>query len=107
VGTYGGGILRLDSNGRFQSFNVAGDPGGATSRDIVVNPGAMLATDGHVFVGTLGKGLYVYSREFDRWTRIEAGLPSTNVTAFAAAGGILYVGTDNGLVRIPEQEFDR
>lgn len=108
VGTYGGGILRLDSNGHFQSFDGAGDTGAdAAARDFVVNPGAMLATDHHVFVGTLGRGLYVYNRESDRWTRIEDGLPSTNVTALAAAGGILYVGTDNGLVRISEQEMDR
>lgn len=112
VGTYGGGILRLDSNGKFQSFdlpgNAAGDPGAdATARDVVVNPGAMLATDRNVFAGTLGRGLYVYDRESDRWRRVEQGLPSGNVTALAASGGILYVGTDNGLVRIAEQEFER
>ena len=30
------------------------------------------------------------------------GLPSKNVTALAAGGGYLYIGTDNGLVRIAE-----
>ena len=100
VGTYGAGIIRLDSNGHFQTFENA-------SANFVVNPGAMRATDRHVFVGTLGKGLWVYDRESERWTRIEDGLPSTNVTALAAAAGILYVGTDNGLVRIPEREFDQ
>ena len=30
------------------------------------------------------------------------GLPSKNVTALAAGGGYVYVGTDNGLVRIAE-----
>jgi ligand-binding sensor domain-containing protein len=99
IGTYGAGIIRLDSNGHFQTFENA-------SANIVVNPGAMLATDWHVFVGTLGKGLWVYDRDADRWRRIEEGLPSTNVTALAAGGGILYVGTDNGLVRIAEQDLD-
>jgi hypothetical protein len=31
------------------------------------------------------------------------GLPSLNVTALAVAGGYLYVGTDNGLVRMAEE----
>lgn len=101
VGTYGGGILRLDSNGRFQPSGTPGDS------NFVVNPGAILATDHHVFAGTLGNGLYVYNRESDRWTRVVAGLPSTNVTALVAAAGTIYVGTDNGLVRIAEQDFDR
>ncbi len=38
----------------------------------------------HVFAGTLGKGLYVYERESERWFAIEEGLPSANVTALAA-----------------------
>ena len=33
------------------------------------------------------------------------GLPSANVTALALANGYLYVGTDNGLVRVPEQKL--
>jgi hypothetical protein len=28
-------------------------------------------------------------------------LPSLNVTALAEAGGVLLIGTDNGLVRMP------
>ncbi len=31
-----------------------------------------------------------------------AGLPSRNVTAVEARGGVLYIGTDNGLVKVPE-----
>jgi ligand-binding sensor domain-containing protein len=58
-----------------------------------------------VFAGTLGHGLYVYDRESQRWTVVRDGLPSENVTALAASGGYVYVGTDNGLVRIGEQNF--
>jgi hypothetical protein len=29
------------------------------------------------------------------------------VTAFAVGNGFVYVGTDNGLVRIPEQRLER
>ncbi|MGA2591307.1 MAG: hypothetical protein ABSH32_15415 [Bryobacteraceae bacterium] len=36
------------------------------------------------------------------WTSVTAGLPSANVTALAARGGVLYIGTDNGLMRVPE-----
>ncbi|HXZ27637.1 MAG TPA: hypothetical protein VEG08_06510, partial [Terriglobales bacterium] len=95
AGTYGAGILRLDANGRWQSFDDA-------SADFEVNPNAMLVTPTRVYAGTLGRGLYVYDRESGRWTVMALGLPSSNVTALAVAGGFLYVGTDNGLVRIPE-----
>lgn len=98
VGTYGAGILRLDRSGHFEPFEVATDK-------FEVNPNAMLATDEHVLAGTLGRGLYVYSRASGRWSVIERGLPSANVTALAAAKGSIYVGTDNGLVRIREQNL--
>ena len=29
-------------------------------------------------------------------------LPSSNVTAVEARGGVVYIGTDNGLVKLPE-----
>jgi hypothetical protein len=32
-------------------------------------------------------------------------LPSLNVTAVATGGGYLYIGTDNGLVRIAEESL--
>lgn len=98
VGTYGAGVQRLDAGGRFQSFPDATGP-------FEVNPNAMLVTAQHVFAGTLGSGLYVYSRGNGRWTQVTTGLPSANVTAIAAAGGYVYVGTDNGLVRITEQDL--
>ena len=34
------------------------------------------------------------------WKTVTAGLPSINVTALANDRGVLYVGTDNGLVKI-------
>jgi ligand-binding sensor domain-containing protein len=98
VGTYGAGILRLDTTGRWQIFSDA-------AGEFNVNPNAMVATDSRVYAGTLGQGLYVYDRTAARWTAVNAGLPSNNVTAVAARGGYLYVGTDNGLIRIPEQDL--
>jgi len=98
VGTYGAGILGLDRSGRFSSFETGSGP-------FEVNPNAMLVTTNYVLAGTLGEGLYLYDRQSGRWSVIHDGLPSLNVTALAAAGGYIYIGTDNGLVRIPEQKL--
>jgi ligand-binding sensor domain-containing protein len=98
VGTYGAGILGLDRSGRFHSFEKA-------TGSFEVNPNAMLVTPGYVLAGTLSEGLYLYDRQAGRWSVIHDGLPSLNVTALAAANGYIYVGTDNGLVRIPDQKL--
>jgi ligand-binding sensor domain-containing protein len=98
VGSYGGGIFRLDANGRCETFpNAAGA--------FVVNPNAMLASGQRVYAGTLERGLYVYDRALGRWSHFTAALPSPNVTALAVHNGYLYIGTDNGLIRIPEQNL--
>src|SRR5215469_9894536 len=98
VGTYGAGVLGLDSYGRFHSFETASGP-------IEINPNALLVTDDYVLAGTLGSGLYLYDRQSRRWSVIRDGLPSLNVTAFASTHGYIYIGTHNGLVRIPEQKL--
>jgi ligand-binding sensor domain-containing protein len=98
AGTYGGGVLRLDSSGEWQSF-------ADLPADLVVNPNALLVAEGRVYVGTLDRGLFVYDRSARRWSNWTAGLPSANVTAFASSRGYLYVGTDNGLVRISERSL--
>ena len=91
-------MMSLDSGGHFQPLE-------AGTGKLEVNPNAMLATAQHVFAGTLGHGLHVYNRESRRWTVVRDGLPSENVTALAVSGGYLYVGTDDGLVRIVEQNL--
>jgi ligand-binding sensor domain-containing protein len=95
VGTYGAGVMQLNANGRFTGME------GAT-RQMVVNPNAMLSTADHIFAGTLGQGLWTWSRSTGRWKQVTAGLPSENVTALAEHQGEIYVGTENGLVRIAE-----
>src|SRR5262249_51918522 len=97
LGTYGGGIVGLDRNGRVHSFDLATAP-------FAVNPNAMLATEEHVFAGTLGRGLYVYDRRSGRWQERTEGLPSSNVTPLTQAKGYIYVGTDNGLVRLQQRQ---
>ncbi len=98
VGTYGGGIALLDEFGHFHRYDVASGP-------IEINPNAMLTSEQHVFAGSLGRGLFIFDRATERWTNVREGLPSLNVTAFAAANGFIYIGTDNGLVRIREKEI--
>jgi ligand-binding sensor domain-containing protein len=98
IGTYGGGIVRLDDSGRFHSYEIA-------TANFDVNPNAMLVTADHVYAGSLGQGLYVYDRASDRWSNVTVGLPSENVTALAQDNGYIYIGTDNGLVRVREQDL--
>lgn len=98
LGTYGGGIVRLDESGKFHLLETA-------SGSFEVNANAMLVTPDLVLAGSLGQGLYVLDRKLDRWSVVRDGLPSLNVTALAEANGYIYIGTDNGLVRIPEQKL--
>jgi ligand-binding sensor domain-containing protein len=93
IGTYGAGIVRMDAEGKISPTEAA-QPG------TVVNPGAMIATGSEVLAGTLGKGLLVGDLTGTRWKTITAGLPSLNVTALAVRGGVVYLGTDNGLLKI-------
>ena len=98
VGTYGAGVQRVSAEGAFSAIDL---PAGMR-HDLVINPNALLVTPTHVYAGTLGHGMLVYSVASGRWTSVTAGLPSLNVTAFAARDGELYVGTENGLVRVAE-----
>ena len=99
IGTYGAGVLKLDSSGRWSTFADWTTPA-------VINPNSMLATDRAVYAGTLGQGLAIYNRGSGRWRLLSAGLPSLNVTALASSSGYLYIGADNGLVRIREKDLD-
>ena len=95
AGTYGAGVLRLDAAGEWHGFPDL--PAG-----FIVNPNAMLVTPNRVYAGSLGHGLFIFDRATGRWSNTAQALPSKNVTALAAGDGYLYIGTDNGLVRMPE-----
>lgn len=99
VGTYGAGVMRMDGEGRLSAMD-------GVTKPMVVNPNAMLVTSAHVFAGTLSDGLWVCSRSTGRWRQVVGGLPSLNVTALAERNGEVYVGTENGLVRIAESRLD-
>lgn len=96
VGTYGAGVLRFDSTGHWQTFD------GATG-SFEVNSNAMLQNGNFVYAGTRGHGLLIYDRARRRWSWMTDGLPSMNVTAIAVRGDSVYVGTDDGLVRISRE----
>jgi ligand-binding sensor domain-containing protein len=95
AGTYGAGVLRLDAGGEWHSF-------ADLKEGFVVNPNAIVISGGQLYAGSLDRGLFVLDLVSRRWTNTMVGLPSKNVTALAAGGGYLYVGTDNGVVRIAE-----
>ena len=65
----------------------------------------MLVTDRAIYAGTMGQGLAIFNRYSLRWTFHTSGLPSLNITALAQGNGYLYIGADNGLVRIPEKDL--
>jgi ligand-binding sensor domain-containing protein len=94
VGTYGAGVVQLDGEAQWREFPDF--PGAA-----VINPNAMLAVSNRVLAGTLDRGLFVYNSSEHRWSPVTDGLPSLNVTALAASSDTLFIGTDNGIVRMP------
>jgi len=100
VGTYGGGILKLDADGEWTDFPDMPPRS-------VVNPNAMLAVSDRIVAGTLDKGLLIYNPADSRWTTLTEGLPSLNVTALAASASQLFIGTDNGVVRMPVERVLR
>ncbi|MGA3010430.1 MAG: hypothetical protein ABSD72_09225 [Terracidiphilus sp.] len=98
VGTYGAGVMRLSADGSVT-------PTEATLPGVVVNPTAMAADGRLTLAGTLGRGLMVGDATGTRWKTITAGLPSLNVTSLAIHDGVVYVGTENGLVKISEDKL--
>jgi ligand-binding sensor domain-containing protein len=98
VGTYGAGVVRFSRNGDWDAFADMRGP-------IVIDPNAMLVTPARVYAGTMENGLAIFDRLTARWHFATDGLPSRNVTALAEGGGMIYVGTDNGLVRATEQNL--
>ena len=98
LGTYGSGVVRLSSQGVLSAFPEFSPKEGR----VEVNPNAMLSSAGTLYAGTAGKGLAVLRKGAERWEFLTAGLPSWNVTALDAKNGALYVGTDNGLVRLAD-----
>ena len=95
AGTYGGGVQRLDGAGVWHTFD-------SMPANVVVNPNSMVATAHAIYAGTLEHGLLVLDPQRQTWRAIRAGLPSSHVTAILYHDNRLSLGTDNGLVVVPE-----
>lgn len=101
VGTYGGGVVRRvttrsgsKASGVFEAF--------AETSDLKVNTGCLVEAGGHLYLGTDGRGLWRLSTDGSRFAPIKVPLPSMHVTAILAGKDALFVGTDEGLVRLPQ-----
>ncbi|WP_306599252.1 hypothetical protein [Geothrix sp. 21YS21S-2] len=100
LGTYGGGVARRTAPadqpravGAFQAF--------PETSALKVNTGCLVEAGGRLYLGTDGRGLWRLSADGARFEPIRARLPSPRVTALLEGPGVLYVGTDEGLARIP------
>jgi hypothetical protein len=100
VGTYGGGItrriaVRSDSRspGVFEAF--------AETSDLKVNTGCLVEVGGRLYLGTDGRGLWRLSADGSHFAPLKVPLPSSHVTAILSGKDALFVGTDEGLVRLP------
>jgi ligand-binding sensor domain-containing protein len=101
LGTYGDGVVRLTPQNSLEPFVTVEGRG----ERVEINPNALLVTAKGVYAGTAGQGLAVLRKGSGRWHAVRDGLPSGNVTALAERNSLLYIGTDNGLVAIPESEL--
>lgn len=102
VGTYGGGIVkrlapdsaaRAAAAGRFVPF--------VETEGLKVNTGCLVSAGGRLWAGSDGRGLWRLSRDGGRFERVDLALPSPRVTALAAHDGALWIGSDEGLARLP------
>lgn len=98
IGTYGGGLARRtapaaarDAVGSFEPFV---ETEGLKVTCLAEGGGTLLA-------GTDGQGLYRLAADGGRFLPVKVPLPSPHVTAILPAPDGLFVGTDEGLARIP------
>lgn len=92
VGTYGGGVQRLRPDGSMEDLS-------APIGRFHVNPGALVAERGTLWVGTLEAGLLSCELGERRWRRLERLLPPGGATAILVDGDTFYIGGPAGLVR--------
>jgi len=105
VGTWGGGIVRRRPGHRPAAAASRTDAGRwepfTETEGLAVSPGALVVVDGRAWAGTDAGGLWRQTRDGARFERVRVPLPSTRVTALLPDAEGLWVGTDQGLVRLP------
>jgi hypothetical protein len=100
LGTYGSGVVKLTESGALEPFRVQNLTD--VPARVEINPNALWVSATAVYAGTASQGLAILRKGSERWHFVTAGLPSLNVTAIAGRDGVLYVGTENGLVKVAE-----
>jgi len=100
VGTYGGGLTKRTAAAANQDAVGAFDPFVETE-GLKVSGGCLVAAQGTLHAGTDGQGLFRLSRDGSRFLPLKVPLPSPHITAILPTPDGLYVGTDEGLARIP------
>jgi hypothetical protein len=98
IGTYGGGVARRVASdgspkGSFEAF--------PETEGFKVNAGCLVEAGGRLYLGTDGRGLFRLSRDGARFEPLALPLPSPRITAILPGPDALYVGTDEGLARLP------
>ncbi len=100
VGTFGGGVARRitsrsgsTGSGVFEAF--------PETAELKVNTGCLVEAAGRLYLGTDGRGLWRLSRDGSRFTPMKIPLPSMHITAILPGKDALYIGTDEGLARLP------
>jgi ligand-binding sensor domain-containing protein len=99
VGTYGGGIARR-SRVRGMADGAALEPFPETE-GVKVSAGGLAEVEGRVYAATEGRGLWRLRPDGSRFEPLGLSLSSPRVTSLAARADALWVGTDEGLVRVP------
>ena len=100
LGTYGGGVA-LRAAPRDQPRSVGAFTAFPETAGLKVNTGALVEAAGRLYLGTDGRGLWRLSADGSRFEPLKVRLPSPRVTALLESPNALYVGTDEGLARIP------
>jgi hypothetical protein len=109
VGTYGGGLARMaggaPSGAPVAPGTMRSAPGSFTpypeTEGLKINTGCLVEAGGRLYAGTDGRGLYRLDADGSRFQALKLRLPSPRVTALLPAPDALYVGTDEGLARLP------
>jgi len=105
VGTYGGGVVRRRASRRSPATGSRVDPATyvpfVETEGLKVNTGCLVEAAGRIYMGSDGQGLFRLSRDGSRFVPLRLALPSPRVTALLPGRGALFVGTDQGIARLP------
>jgi ligand-binding sensor domain-containing protein len=99
IGTNGGGVDALLPSGEL--INFAPQIG-----KFDVNPNAMYTDGQHLFVGTLGNGVFILTLATGQWQRLVNGLPSLNIGAIGGDDNYIFFGSANGVARFERRQLN-